>query len=97
MRVTDSALTCLAQPSSFGGACAAAFLAMLWGLHRLRLHQLAREFHARIEERDEERTRIARELHDTLLQSFQGLMFSFQAARNLLPGRTEEADRKSVV
>jgi signal transduction histidine kinase len=52
---------------------------------------LAREFNARIEERDEERTRIARELHDTLLQSFQGLMFSFQAARNLLPGRTEEA------
>jgi len=27
------------------------------------------------------------------LQSFQGLMFSFQAARNLLPGRTEEAIR----
>jgi signal transduction histidine kinase len=81
------------QTAWFGGACAAAFLTMLWGLHRLRLHQLAREFHARIEERDEERTRIARELHDTLLQSFQGLMFSFQAARNLLPGRTEEAIR----
>jgi signal transduction histidine kinase len=47
----------------------------------------------RVEERVEERTRIARELHDTLLQSFQGLMFSFQAARNLLPGRTEEATR----
>jgi signal transduction histidine kinase/ligand-binding sensor domain-containing protein len=81
------------QTAWFGGACAAAFLAMLWGLHRLRLHQLAREFNARIEERDEERTRIARELHDTLLQSFQGLMFSFQAVRNLLPGRTEEAIR----
>jgi signal transduction histidine kinase/ligand-binding sensor domain-containing protein len=81
------------QTAWFGGACAAAFLTMLWGLHRLRLHQLAREFNARIEERDEERTRIARELHDTLLQSFQGLMFSFQAARNLLPGRTEEAIR----
>jgi signal transduction histidine kinase len=47
----------------------------------------------RLEERIEERTRIARELHDTLLQSFQGLMFSFQAVRNLLPGRTEEAIR----
>ena len=45
------------------------------------------------EARVNERTRIARELHDTLLQSFQGLMFSFQAARNLLPGRTEEAIR----
>jgi signal transduction histidine kinase/ligand-binding sensor domain-containing protein len=81
------------QTAWFGAACAAAFLAMLWGLYRLRLHQLAREFNARIEERDEERTRIARELHDTLLQSFQGLMFSFQAVRNLLPGRTEEAIR----
>jgi signal transduction histidine kinase len=47
----------------------------------------------RLEGRVEERTRIARELHDTLLQSVQGLMFSFQAARNLLPGRTEEAIR----
>jgi signal transduction histidine kinase len=47
----------------------------------------------RLEGRVEERTRIARELHDTLLQSFQGLMFSFQAVRNLLPGRTAEAIR----
>ncbi len=45
------------------------------------------------EARVSERTRIARELHDTLLQSFQGLMFSFQAARNMLPGRAEEAIR----
>ena len=75
----------------FAAACATAFLAILWGLHRLRLHRLAREFNARIEERVEERTRIARELHDTLLQTFQGLMFSFQAARNMLPGRIDEA------
>jgi signal transduction histidine kinase len=39
----------------------------------------------------DERARIARELHDTLLQSFHGLMFRFQAARNMLPRRTEEA------
>jgi signal transduction histidine kinase len=45
------------------------------------------------EARLNERTRIARELHDTLLQSVQGLMFSFQAARNLLPERTNEAIR----
>ena len=81
------------QTAWFGAACAAAFLAILWGLHRLRLRQLARDFNMRIEERVEERTRIARELHDTLLQSVQGLMFSFQAARNLLPGRTEDAIR----
>ena len=53
--------------------------------------QLQREFSMASEARLNERTRIARELHDTLLQSVQGLMFSFQAARNLLPQRTEEA------
>jgi signal transduction histidine kinase len=45
----------------------------------------------RLEERVNERTRIARELHDTLLQSFHGLMFQFQAARNLLLRRPESA------
>ena len=45
----------------------------------------------RLEERARERTRIARELHDTLLQSFHGLMFHFQAARNMLPRRPSEA------
>jgi hypothetical protein len=61
--------------------------------YQFRLRQVQRAFNMRLEERVEERTRIARELHDTLLQSFQWLMFSFQAARNLLPGRTEEAIR----
>ncbi len=45
----------------------------------------------RLEVRVGERTRIARELHDTLLQSLHGLMFRFQAARNMLPRRPEEA------
>jgi signal transduction histidine kinase len=39
----------------------------------------------------EERERIARDLHDTLLQSFQGLTLQFQRARNLLPDRAAEA------
>ncbi|HEX4168303.1 MAG TPA: two-component regulator propeller domain-containing protein, partial [Bryobacteraceae bacterium] len=42
---------------------------LLWGLYRVRLHRIAREFNMRLEERVDERTRIARELHDTLLQS----------------------------
>ena len=75
----------------FRALCAAVFLAMLWGAYQFRVRQLQQEFNMRLEGRVEERTRIARELHDTLLQSVQGLMFSFQAARNLLPGRTEEA------
>jgi len=72
---------------------AAVFLALLWAAYQFRVRQLQHEFNMRLEGRVEERTRIARELHDTLLQSVQGLMFSFQAARNLLPGRIEEAIR----
>ena len=45
----------------------------------------------RMEERVSERTRIARELHDSLLQSLHGLMFEFQAARNLFHKRPNEA------
>jgi signal transduction histidine kinase len=41
--------------------------------------------------RSEERTRIARELHDSLLQSLYSLTFRLQAARNLLPERPAEA------
>jgi signal transduction histidine kinase/ligand-binding sensor domain-containing protein len=81
------------QTNWFYALCAATLLALLWMAHQFRLRQLQRAFNMRLEERVGERTRIARELHDTLLQSFQGLMFSFQAARNLLPGRTEEAIR----
>jgi len=45
----------------------------------------------RPEERTGERTRIARELHDSLLQSLHGLMFEFQAARNMFCKRPNEA------
>ena len=77
----------------FRSACAAAFLALLWGFYERRVHQLAQEYNVRLEERVNERTRIARELHDTLLQSFHGLMLRFQAAYNFLPARPEEAAR----
>jgi len=35
--------------------------------------------------------RIAREMHDDLLQNFQGMMFQFQAARNLMTRHPDEA------
>jgi signal transduction histidine kinase len=72
-------------------SCIAAFLGMLAAAYQLRLRHLSREFNLRLEERVAERTRIARALHDTLLQSFHGSMFRMQAARNLLPRRPEEA------
>jgi len=79
------------QTNWFLALCAAAFLGLLYALYELRLRQLTREFTMGLEARVSERTRIARELHDTLLQSLHGLMFQFQAVRNLLPLRTEMA------
>jgi signal transduction histidine kinase len=79
------------QTRWFQGACALAFLAVLWGLYRYRLHEIAREFNMRLEERVGERTRIARDLHDTLLQSFQGLMLRLQVVEDSLPpGKAKE-------
>jgi signal transduction histidine kinase len=70
-------------------------LALLWMLYQLRLRQVAAQFNIRLEERVHERTRIARELHDTLLQSFQGLLPRFQAAIYKLPQGAVEA-RKTL-
>lgn len=63
----------------------------LFMLYQLRMRQLAHAYNVRLEERWAERTRIARELHDTLLQGFQGLMFHLQAARDMLPAQTNKA------
>ena len=73
------------QTAWFEALCVFAGLALLWGLYRYRLHQIAREFNMRLEERVSERTRLARDLHDTLLQSFQGLMLRLQAIDESLP------------
>jgi signal transduction histidine kinase/ligand-binding sensor domain-containing protein len=65
------------------------------GMYRFRLRRLAYQFNMRLEERVSERTRIARDLHDTLLQSFQGLMLHLQTGIDLLPGCPEKA-RKTL-
>ena len=70
-------------------------LAGLFGLYQLRARQLAHQYTLRMEERVSERTRIARDLHDTLLQNFHGLLLRFQGAYNHLPARPEEA-RKAL-
>jgi signal transduction histidine kinase/ligand-binding sensor domain-containing protein len=81
------------QTTWFRALCMATVLLLLWALYWLRLRQVTHTFDAMLEARVNERTRIARELHDTLLQSLHGLMFQFQAVRNLLPRRPDEAIR----
>jgi ligand-binding sensor domain-containing protein/two-component sensor histidine kinase len=60
-------------------------------LFRLRMVRLSHQLNSRFQERLTERTRIAQELHDTLLQSFQGLMLRFQIVDSLLPTEPDEA------
>ncbi|BCS31701.1 histidine kinase [Luteitalea sp. TBR-22] len=56
-----------------------------WGLYRLRVRQVARRLTARFEERLAERTRIAQELHDTLLQGFLSASMQLHVAVEALP------------
>jgi signal transduction histidine kinase len=81
------------QTNSFRIGCIGAFLLLLWVLYQLRLRQLHHQFSIGLEARVSERTRIARELHDTLLQSFQGLMLRFQAVDEMLPARPMDAKK----
>jgi signal transduction histidine kinase/ligand-binding sensor domain-containing protein len=75
----------------FRSASVFCFALLLWMLYQLRLRQMERQYSIRSEERVSERTRIARDLHDTLLQRLHGLMFEFQAARNMFQKRPQEA------
>ncbi len=79
----------------FRALCAAVFLGMLWAAYQLRVRQLTHQFNLTLEARVAERTRIARDLHDTLLQSFQALLPRFQAAIYKLPEAAFDA-RKTL-
>ncbi|MEA3153099.1 MAG: hypothetical protein QOK44_688 [Betaproteobacteria bacterium] len=79
------------QTNWFRAFCVIAAVVILFTLYRRRVRQLARQFNATLEARVAERTRIARELHDTLLQSFHGLLLRFQTVLELLPHRPVEA------
>ncbi len=92
------------QTAWFRVVCLLGVAATVWGLFRLRLRQIKRGWQAQIEERILERERIARELHDTFLQSVQGLMLRFQSVLEMLPSgaparqRMEDAlDRADAV
>ncbi len=77
------------QTTWFRLSCLGAFLALFGALYQLRLRQVARQFNMRLEERVSERTRIARDFHDTLLQSFQGVLMKFHAVTYMLMDRPE--------
>jgi signal transduction histidine kinase/ligand-binding sensor domain-containing protein len=63
------------QTTWFHVLCAAAGLLVIWAIYQWRVQQVARAANARFDERLAERTRIARELHDSFLQTVQGSKF----------------------
>lgn len=66
-------------------ACAVLAVIAAALLHRLRLEQVAAKVRLQVEARAKERERIARDLHDTLLQSTQGLILGMQAMADATP------------
>ena len=60
------------QTRWFIAAVSAAGILLVFLIYRLRVAQISRQMSARFDERLAERTRVARELHDTLLQTVQG-------------------------
>ena len=69
----------------FRTICLLVVAGLLWVLFTLRLRYVAAHVRERSEERANERVRIARDLHDTLLQGVQALMWRFQIAVQELP------------
>ncbi|WP_263385845.1 sensor histidine kinase [Granulicella arctica] len=73
-----------------------AFLAglLLYGLYWLRVRQLRKHLQIQYETRLEERTRVARDLHDTLLQTIQGTKL---VAEEALLGGNDSAQLRNIV
>jgi signal transduction histidine kinase len=82
MRRVQDGILIVVPLTAISTFCVAAFFG--WAIGR-------RILELRLEERVAERTRIARDLHDTLLQGFQGLMLRLQALDDSLPeGETKD-------
>jgi len=73
----------------FRALCVVAFLGLFWALYQLRVHQLRQKFAAVLDARVNERTRIARDLHDTMLQSFHGVLMKLYGVTCMLGDRPE--------
>jgi len=67
---------------------------MLWSLYLLRLRQATAHVQERLLAQMEQRERIVRELHDTLLQGFQGIALRVQGVAKNVP--TEDPIRHRI-
>ena len=60
-------------------------MVLAWGGYRLRVWQVTTHLRERFEERLKERTRIAQELHDSLIQDVMGISLQIEVTDELLP------------
>ena len=81
------------QRAWFLPACAAAFGLMGWGAYRLRVRGLHNQMRIVLGERN----RIARELHDTLIQGFSGITMQMQALAGRLRGKEERDTLNEII
>ena len=82
------------QENWFRFLCVLTGLLLAWFLYRLRVRQVAAAMSVRFDERLAERTRLARELHDTFLQTIQG---SKLLAENALDSATDAAGMRTTL
>ena len=75
----------------FRSLCAAVLLTILWLAYQLRVRHVHHQFEMTLDARVGERTRIARDLHDTLLQSFHGVLLRLHTVSQLLENRPATA------
>jgi signal transduction histidine kinase/ligand-binding sensor domain-containing protein len=73
------------QTRWFSAMCVLLLGILAWGAYRLRVWQVTARLRGRFEERLKERTRIAQELHDSLLQDVLGISLQIEVADELLP------------
>jgi signal transduction histidine kinase len=80
------------QRPTFLVLCVAAAIGIIWSIVRLRIRYIAGAVQQRAEIRADERVRIARDLHDTLLQGVQALTLRFHVVSQNLPEKSRERE-----
>jgi signal transduction histidine kinase/ligand-binding sensor domain-containing protein len=73
------------QTRWFGLLCILIVIILAWGAYRLRVWQVTTHLRDRFEERLKERTRIAQDLHDSLIQEVMGISLQVEVTDQLLP------------
>jgi ligand-binding sensor domain-containing protein/signal transduction histidine kinase len=73
------------QTTWFAASCVGALALLIWGFYRFRVRRLVSRFQLVAQER----ARVTRELHDSLLQGFSGVVYQLEAAARLFESNPE--------